>query len=168
MVMFGSCLICFYHRLLDMIWSCLFRVMIFISGMVGYVQSVLVSLFCCLRVGVILIVELGLQSSLSEGNPITRAMNFRGFWVGNNSISRVGLQSSQSRGNPSSGVAVFETTSGGQSLQRSRFTVISEWGKSHQRSDELGRTLNWGQSRQQSGLIVMFERGKSHQRNDGL
>ena len=36
--MFGSCLICIYHRLLELIWSYLSRALISISGGVGWEQ----------------------------------------------------------------------------------------------------------------------------------
>jgi len=50
--LFGSCLVCTYHMLLELIWLCISGALISVSGRVGWEQSVMVSL-CCFRVGVI-------------------------------------------------------------------------------------------------------------------
>ena len=51
--MFGSYLVCIYHRFLELIRLCLSGALISISNRIGWELSVLVSLRCYFQVGVI-------------------------------------------------------------------------------------------------------------------
>ena len=106
-VIFRSCLVCFYHRPLELIWPCIWSVDLslwygwldmkcfvefaqlfpseknFINGIYKLLAS---------KMGEVLAAELGSRSSSNGGFPIDRALNLVGLW-GRNSSSRVGTPS---------------------------------------------------------------------------
>jgi len=109
-------MVCFFHKFLGLIWSCLFEVLISTSGMVHWEWSIAefallfssggnpksgTCKFFRLRVG-----QLGSQLSLSWDNPINRAENLVVLWVGVRLSIRLGPlspsgdETHQQRGEP--------------------------------------------------------------------
>ena len=90
-LMFRSFPACFHRWLLELVWPCLFGVLVSTSGIAGWIWGSLESLCCCFWVreipsampanfrppnGEVPTTEKDSQLSLSGGNPISGATNF--------------------------------------------------------------------------------------------